>query len=74
MNHTYTALDYKKECAIPFGTYVQAQTNPKHTNRNAPPTLDAIYLRTAQIIQWYEVMDLALGRVITCVTEIPISI
>jgi len=30
------ALDYKNECAISFGTYVQAQTNPKQTNSNAP--------------------------------------
>jgi len=70
------ALDYKKECAIPFGTYVQAQTNPKQTNSNAPHTLDAIYVRPAQNIQGgHEVMDLASGRVITRgrVIEVPIT-
>ena len=69
------ALDYKKECVIPFGTYVQAHTNPKQTNSNAW-FLDAIYLRPAQSIQeGDEVMDLASGQVITHghVTEIPIS-
>jgi len=70
------ALDYKKECTIPFRTYVQAQTNPKQTNSNAPRTLDAIYLCPAQNIQGgHEVMDLATGHVITCgrVIEVPIT-
>ena len=55
---------------------VQAQTNPKQTNSNAPQTLDAIYLHPAQnILGGHEVVDMASGRVIThgCVTEIPIS-
>jgi len=72
----HQALDYKKECSIPFGTYFQAQTNPKQTNSNAPQTLDAIYLCPAQNIQaGHEVMDLASGRVITHgrVTKIPIT-
>ena len=28
-------LDYKKECQVPFGAYVQAQTQPTYTNSNA---------------------------------------
>ena len=44
-------LDYKKECQVPFGAYVQAHNQPTYTNNNAPRTLDAIYLRPAQNMQ-----------------------
>ena len=67
-------LDYKKECQVPFGAYVQAHNQPTYTNSNAPCTLDAIYLRPAQNIQGgHELMDLTSGLVITRanVTEIP---
>jgi hypothetical protein len=37
-------LDYAKHCAIPFGTYVQAHTEPMRTNTQHPRTLDCIYL------------------------------
>ena len=37
-------LDYKKECQVSFGAYVQAHTKPTYTNSNVPCTLDAIYL------------------------------
>ena len=69
-------LDYKKECQVPFGAYVQAHNQPTYTNSNAPRTLDAIYLRPAQNMQGgHELMDLTSGLVITCanVTEIPVT-
>ena len=69
-------LDYKKECQVPFGAYVQAHNQPTYTNSNAPRTLDAIYLRPAQNMQrGHELMDLTLGLVITRanVTEIPVT-
>ena len=69
-------LDYKKECQVPFGAYVQAHNQPTYTNSNAPCTLDAIYLRPAQNMQGgHELMDLTLGLVITCanVNEIPVT-
>ena len=69
-------LDYKKECQVPFGAYVQAQNQPTYTNSNAPRTLDAIYLRPAQNMQGgHELMDLTSGLVITHanVTEIPVT-
>ena len=67
-------LDYKKECQVPFGAYVQAHNQPTYTNSNAPHTLDAICLRPAQNMQGgHELMDLTSGLVITHanVTEIP---
>ena len=67
-------LDYKKECQVPFGAYVQAHNQPTYTNSNALRTLDAIYLRPAQNMQGgHELMDLTSGLVITCAnaTEIP---
>ena len=69
-------LDYKKECQVPFGAYVQAHNQPTYTNSNAPCTLDAIYLRPAQNMQGgHELMDLTSGLVITHanVTEIPVT-
>ena len=69
-------LDYKKECQVSFGAYVQAQTKPTYTNSNAPCTLDAIYLRPAQNMQGgHELMDLNSGLVTNRahITEIPIT-
>ena len=69
-------LDYKKECQVTFGAYVQAHNQPRYTNSNAPCTLDAIYLRPAQNMQGgHELMDLTSGLVITWanVTEIPLT-
>ena len=69
-------LDYKKECQVPFGAYVQAHNQPTYTNSNAPRTLDAIHLRPAQTMQGgHELMDLTSGLVITHanVTEIPVT-
>jgi len=69
-------LNYKKDCAIPFGTYVQANRENKPTNDNRARTLDAIYLRpTLDRQAGHEVMNLATGKAITCarVWEIPIT-
>ena len=69
-------LDYKKECQVPFGGYVQAHNQPTYTNSNAPHTLDSIYLRPAQNMQGgHELMDLTSGLVITHanVAEIPVT-
>ena len=55
--------------------HLQAHTNPKQTNSNAPGTLGAMYLCQAQNIQGgHDVMDLASGQVIThgSVSEITI--
>ena len=71
-----TNLDYKKECQVPFGAYVQAHTQPTYTNHNAPHTLDDIYLRPAKSLQGgHELMDLTSHLVITQenVTEIPVT-
>ena len=69
-------LDYKKECQVSIGAYVQVHTKPTYTNSNAPHTLDAIYLHPAQNMQGgHELMDLNSGLVITQahITEIPIT-
>ena len=34
-------LDYKKECRVSFGAYVQAHRKLTYINSNAPHTLDA---------------------------------
>jgi len=61
-----TSLDYKKECTVPFGAYVQANHKTVKTNSNITRTLDAIYLRPAQNQQGgHEIMDLNSGRMIT---------
>ena len=39
---TKHTLEYKKECQVPFGAYVQAHTQSTYTNHNALSTLDAI--------------------------------
>ena len=69
-------LDYEKECKFSFGAYVQVNQENKHTNRNHPRTLDAIYLRPEQTARGgHEVMDLNTGKVITrqVVKEVPIT-
>ena len=37
-------LDHKKHCSIPFGTHVQAQTEPKVKNSMDARTIDGIHL------------------------------
>ena len=36
-------LDYNRHCQYALGTYVQAHEEPKHSNTNAPRSLDCIY-------------------------------
>jgi hypothetical protein len=45
------ALDYAKNCAVPFGAYVQANHETNQTSSNASRTLDAIYLRPVNSMQ-----------------------
>ena len=59
-------LDYKKQCQVPFGSYVQVPTNNDITNTPESRTIDAIYLRPTNTMQeGHEVMDLNSGRKIT---------
>src|SRR5210317_1295171 len=62
-----TVIDYKKHCAIPFGSYVQAINDDRKTkNRNHARTIDAIYLRPMYNQQGgHEIMNLTTGKVIT---------
>ena len=65
---SHQALDYNKHCQVPFGTYVQADQIPDPKNTPAARTIDAIYLRPLLNKQGgHEVMNLATGRVVTCV-------
>jgi len=69
-------LDYYKDCAIPFGAYVQAYHGNQPTNTNVQRTLDAIYLGPLRNKQGGHVlMDLKTGRRITRhhVVEVPIT-
>ena len=70
------AIDFHKQCMVPFGEYVQAVNNPQPTNTNAPRTIDAIYLMPTTNKQGgHYVMDLTTGRAITRprVTPVPIT-
>jgi hypothetical protein len=59
-------LDYIKHCQLPFGFYVQANHEPHPTYKNAPRTIDCIYLRSFPNIQGgHELMNLRTGRVIS---------
>jgi hypothetical protein len=44
-------LDYSKHCAIPFGTFVQAHTEPNFKNSQQPREINCIYLRYVDNIQ-----------------------
>jgi hypothetical protein len=70
------ALDYQKHCSIPFGSYVQAHTEPEPRNSQLPRTLDCIYLRYTDNEQGgHTLLDLRSGRLITRrnITAIPIT-
>ncbi len=68
-------LDYEKHCKIPFGTYVQAHTEPKQKNSVDPRTLDCIYLRPLANHQGgHELMDLSTGRTINRNRVTPVAI
>ena len=45
------SLNYEKDCAHPYGAYVQANNNNDPTNTHVPRTLDAVYLRPARNVQ-----------------------
>ena len=66
-------VDWKKMCVCEFGSYVEASN--KTTNRNAPHTIGAIYLRPAANIQeGHEVLDLQTKIVVTRSTVTPLPI
>ncbi len=44
-------IDFNKHCQVPFGAYVQANQENDPKNTNAPRTIDAIYLRPAQMFK-----------------------
>jgi hypothetical protein len=70
------SLDYKKQCSIPFGSYLQAHTVPEPRNTRLPRTLDCVYLRYTDNEQGgHSLLDLNTGRLITRhnVTVIPIT-
>ncbi len=69
-------LDYQKHCSIPFGSYVQAHTEPNPTNDQYPRTLDCVYLRYVDNAQGgHHLLDLRTGRTIKrrTVTMVPIT-
>ena len=69
-------LNYKKDCAIPFGTYMQGNKENNTTNNNHLRLMAGIYLRPTNDKQSsHEIMNLATGAVVTCarVWEIPIT-
>ena len=69
-------LDYNKHCSIPFGSYVQAHTEPNIKNTQHPRTLDCIYMRYVDNAQGgHNLLDLRTGRTIKrrTVTIIPIT-
>ena len=52
-----------KNCQVPYGSYVQAEHDPKHRNTNKPRTVDGIYLRPLNNQQGgHEVMHLYTGK------------
>jgi hypothetical protein len=60
-----TNLDYAKHCVVPFVAYAQANHESTKTSLNVTRTLDAIYLRLAQVQQGaHELMDLHSGQLI----------
>jgi hypothetical protein len=68
--------DYAKHCSIPFGSYIQAHTEPDPTNTQLARTLDCIYLRYVDNDQGgHHLLDLRTGRTIKrrTVTTIPIT-
>jgi hypothetical protein len=70
------SLDYGKHCSIPFGSYVQAHTEPDPSNTQLPRTLDCIYLRYVDNDQGGQhLLDLRTGRTIKrrTATTIPIT-
>ena len=59
-------LDYKKDCAHEFGTYVQAHTQNTPVNSMNERTLDCIYLRSNNNNQGgHVVINLHTGKRIT---------
>jgi hypothetical protein len=71
-----TNLDYKKNCVVPFGAYVQANHESTKTSFNVTRTLDTIYLHTAQNQQGdHKLMDFNSGQLISrnIVHEIPVT-
>jgi hypothetical protein len=57
------ALEYIKNCTIPFASYVQAHTKPDPKNTQHPRTLDCLYLRYVDNNQGgHEVLDLRIGK------------
>jgi hypothetical protein len=73
MSNHQENLDYAKHCAIPFGTYVQAHTEPMRINTQHLRTLDYIYLRYLSKKQGgHELLDLWTGAMITCQNVSPL--
>ena len=57
--------NYKKDCQVSYGSYVQAEQDPKHHNSNKPRTVDGIYLCLLNNQQrGHEVIHLHMGKVI----------
>jgi hypothetical protein len=69
-------IDYEKHCKYAFGSYIQANDDPKIKNSNSPRTLDCIYLRYSDNIQGgHELLHLPTNHIIVrqYVTQVPIS-
>jgi hypothetical protein len=58
-------LDYERHYKYQIGEYVQAHEEPKHTNTNAPRSLDCIYLRSMDNAQGgHELLHLQTNKVV----------
>ena len=69
-------LDYARHCQYALGTYVQAHDEPKHSNTDAPRSLDCIYLRYNDNVQGgHELLHLPTNSIIRrrTVTPVPIT-
>ncbi len=62
---TGRAIDYKKHCLIPFGSYVEATMENTPTNSMLERTISGIYLGSRDVHQGgHNVMNLSTGRLI----------
>ena len=69
-------VDCERHIKIPFGTYVLSNNDPKPTNKNAPISLDCIYLQATDSAQGgHELLNLQTKSIITrnCVMPTPIT-
>ena len=58
-------LEYNKHWTIPFGSFIQANTDNNPTNSNVSRTIDRVYLISLDIVQGrHDIFDLHIHRLI----------